>query len=225
MIFWWPLARDCSSSAFPARPAQVLKHIQAAQEPIAASRLCPVPSPGMTDNDSEPQQISWVPVLDQTGDDPEPMRLIPFGIARHTGDGVPVPEAGGALIDRDIAELVALLNRAGVRTMQSCHDIGDGCELGPLVATGDEDDDNWYMWIDLAGGEAARFGCVVVEWDQFPALGAVLPRYYESGNNSGWLVSVHRDLRLDKWYVSVLFPWSDLAEWTAALKDAIARQG
>ena len=48
----------------------------------------------MTDNDSEPQQISWVPVLDQTGDDPEPMRLIPFGIARHTGDGVPVPEAG-----------------------------------------------------------------------------------------------------------------------------------
>ena len=94
MIFWWPLARDCSSSAFPARPAQVLKHIQAAQEPIAASRLCPVPSPGMTDNDSEPQQISWVPVLDQTGDDPEPMRLIPLGIARHTGDGVPVPEAG-----------------------------------------------------------------------------------------------------------------------------------
>ena len=183
----------------------------------------------MTDNDSEPQQISWVPVLDQTGDDLEPMRLITFGIARHTGDAVPVPEAGGALIDRDIAELVALLNRAGVRTMQSCHDIGDacgdGCELGPLVATGEEDDDNWYTWIDRAGGEAVRFGCIVVEWDQFPALGAVLPRYYESGNNSGWLVSVHRDLRLDKWYVSVLFPWSDLAEWTAALKDAIARQG
>ena len=48
----------------------------------------------MTDNDSEAQQISWVPVLDQTGDDLEPMRLITFGIARHTGDGVPVPEAG-----------------------------------------------------------------------------------------------------------------------------------
>jgi hypothetical protein len=183
----------------------------------------------MTDNDSESQQISWVPVLDQTGDDPEPMRLITFGIARHTGDGVPVPEAGGVLIDRDIAELVALLNRAGVRTMQSCHDIGDACgdgyELGPLVATGEEDDDNWYMWIDRAGGEAVRFGCIVVEWDQFPALGAVLPRYYESGNNSGWLVSVHRDLRLDKWYVSVLFPWSDLDMFTDAVKAQIARQG
>jgi hypothetical protein len=67
------------------------------------------------------------------------------------------------------------------------------------VATGDEDEDNWYTWIDRAGGEAVRFGCIVVEWDQFPALGAVLPRYYESGNNSGWLVSVYRDLRLDKW--------------------------
>ena len=93
------------------------------------------------------------------------------------------------------------------------------------MATGEEENDNWYMWIDRAGGEAVRFGCIVVEWDQFPALGAVLPRYYESGNSSGWLISVHRDLRLDKWYVSVLFPWSDLAEWTAALKDAIARQG
>ena len=57
-------------------------------------------------------------MLDQTGDDPEPMRLITFGMARHTGDGVPVPEAGGALVDRGIAELVALLNRAGVKTMQ-----------------------------------------------------------------------------------------------------------
>ena len=40
----------------------------------------------MTDNDSEPQQISWVPVLDQTGDDLEPMRLITFGIARGSID-------------------------------------------------------------------------------------------------------------------------------------------
>jgi hypothetical protein len=101
---------------------------------------CPaVLSPGMTDNDSEPQQISWEPVLDQTGDDLEPMRLITFGIARHTGDGVPVPEAGGALIDRDIAELVALLNRAGVKTMQSCHDIGDACGGGA----------SWVRWWPL----------------------------------------------------------------------------
>jgi hypothetical protein len=159
-------------------------------------------------------RISWVPVLDETGDDLDSMRLDTFGLARHVEGGVPVPEAGGALIDRDIAELVALLNRAGVRTFQSCHDIGDACgygrELGPLVASAEEDDNEWYLYLDRAEGDAMRYGCIVVEWDQFPKVGPLLPWT----GDAGWLFSASPDAR----FVSILFPWRDLEKWTAVLK-------
>lgn len=81
--------------------------------------------------------IHWVPVL---SDPHEPMDTVPlttFETGQHEEDeGVPVPEADGAVIDRDIARLVALLNQAGIQTFQSCHDIRHDAELGPQAVTG-----------------------------------------------------------------------------------------
>src|SRR2546430_187209 len=126
----------------------------------------------------KPPAIGWVPVLCDPDEFMETMPLTTFGIGSdHEDEGVPVPEAGGAVIDRDIAELVALLNRAGIRTFQSCHDIRHGAVVGPQEvgwAEGEDEDVDYFMLEDA--GEAGRYGCIVVEWAEFPKVGPVLPR-------------------------------------------------
>src|ERR1700721_1294081 len=127
----------------------------------------------------QPPGIAWVPVLDTSGEDLERMHLHTFGMG---GDHptVPVAEAGGAPVDVEIAELVALLNRAGVTTFQACQDIEAGfSEIGPLVATVDDD----YLYFE-SDRDAVRFGCIVVEWDQFPRTARILPE-----RRDGWLFS------------------------------------
>lgn len=168
-------------------------------------------------------QIAWVPVLDLTDEDIPlgQMPLTTFETGAHGDEeGVPVPEAGGAVIDKEIAELVALLNRAGVTTFQSCQDIGRSAELGALVAEDDGEDSCQLRGPD---GDEVRFGCIVVEWDQFPKVGPLLPpmpripggRWPDRINRTdGWLFSASPNAR----YVSILFPWSDLARWIEALK-------
>jgi len=182
----------------------------------------------VTDQDGQPASdgISWVPVLGML----EPMPLTTF----ETGgghDGVPVPEAGGAVIDKEIAELVALLNRAGIKTFQSCQDIGANFRDfggGPLRAVEVEGEEDGEFWTDYQpAGEELRYGCIVVEWDQFPKVGRVLPpwknmpggRWLDRINhNTGWLFSASPNAR----FVSILFPWRDLDAFTASVKAAIA---
>lgn len=160
------------------------------------------------------EPVSWVPVVDKTGAVLEGMPLHTFGLAGDH-ETVPVPEAGGAEVDREVAGLVALLNRAGVRTFQSCQAATDWAEVGPLAAESGEDGEGCYL-----GPAGLRYGCVVVEWDQYPKLAGLLPRHV-GRSRDGWLVTVLRDG--GRLFVSVLFPWPDLAEFTASVKAAQPR--
>jgi hypothetical protein len=164
------------------------------------------------------KQITWLPVLNETGGWLGTMPLSTFGLlTKH--EAVPVPEAEGALVDRDLAELVALLNRAGVRTLQSCQDIGNRHDLGPRSAevVGENEDGDFVRFLMRFHPADLRYGCVVVKWEQFPALSALLPRYVGHGNG-GWLLSVQRDISPGHLYVSVLFPWGDLDRFIASVK-------
>jgi hypothetical protein len=64
---------------------------------------------------------------------------------------------------------VALLNRAGIETFQSCQDIGPDA----VIYSEFEDDE---ITVNLyAKDEETRYCCIVVTWDQFPKVGRVLP--------------------------------------------------
>jgi len=179
----------------------------------------------VSEYDPEEPVILWMPVLDTTGMLSMPVST--FGTGNHgDGEGVPVPEAGGALIDRDIAELVALLNRADVETVQSCQDLGTGeC----LVAEDDsEDDDDAGIVARLYKAET-RLGCVVVTWESFPAVGRLLPplpgwppgaRWPDSQVqiSGGWLFTVSPNAR----FVSIVFPWACLAAFTESVRAELA---
>ena len=65
----------------------------------------------------------------------------------------------------------------------------------------------------------------MVGWDEFPKVGRVLPpwpnvpggRWLDRINHtSGWLSSASPNAR----YVSILFPWRDLAAFTEAVRAA-----
>ena len=75
-------------------------------------------------------------------------------------------------IDTDIAELVVLLNRAGIRTSRSCHYIRQYAELGPMEAIKDDQEN---VCLGKPPGDGMRYGCIVVEWSEFPKIGPVLP--------------------------------------------------
>ena len=171
----------------------------------------------MSENEREP--VVWLPVLDLTGGWLEAMPLSTFGTATDH-EGVPVPEADGAVIDTGIAELVALLNRAGVETVQSCHDVSGGSGSGRLVAE-DGDEDEIVVRLYEADDDT-WFGCIVVQWDQFPKVGRLLPGgpwpdalpYLPDG----WLFTASPNAR----YMSILFPWRDLERFTASVRAASA---
>ena len=133
-------------------------------------------------------------ILEATGRDPATFPGVVDSVAVL---GLP----DGVLIDPDIAELTALLNRAGIETVQSCQDIGD------------EDDRE-------VDPDLPRIGIIVVAWETFPALAAMLrPALAELGpfsapehNTNGWLYVAHGDAK----YVSILFPFRDLDVFTSA---------
>ena len=59
-------------------------------------------------------------------------------------------------------------------------------------------------------------GIVVVAWETFPALAELLAKsslgkIMGESNATGWLFVAHSDAK----HVSVLFPWRDVAEFTA----------
>ena len=169
--------------------------------------------------DELPARMVWVPVYDTTGGLLDGMPISTFGIASNH-EGVPVPEAGGEIIDTGIAELVALLNRAGVETVQSCHDLG---QAGRLVAGFESDDEDAEVVARLyQPDEDTRFGCVVVTWDTFPKVGPMLPGHWVDSQaqnfTNGWLITASPRAR----FVSIVFPWSDLAEFTASVKAALS---
>ena len=172
------------------------------------------------DEDQDEPRMVWLPVLDTTGFVLS-MPISPFGTASGH-EGVPVPEAGGAIIDTEIAELVALLNRAGVETVQSCQDLA--AEAGRLVAgfTDEEDGDDAEIIVRVyQADEETRFGCVVVTWETFPKVGPLLPgRWVDSQaqNYNGWLLTVSPRAR----FVSIVFPWSELTAFTASVRAALS---
>ena len=145
--------------------------------------------------DREP--IAWLPVL---GEEPHP--LTTFGLGGwHGGEQVEVPELDLAGVDSEIAPLVLALNRAGIKTVQSCQDLGGATGPDPL-------------WDE----SVPRMGCVVVTWEAFPALERILASArLRPGLESGWLFSVYAGTA-HHLFVSVLFPWQDAEAFLAAVE-------
>jgi hypothetical protein len=158
-------------------------------------------------------EIAWVPHDGGYSDEGEPWLVegVPFttfGTGTHT-EGLVCPEGitlDIAGLDPEIADLVIALNKAGIKTVQSCQEIS---------GTAREDFE-----------DVPRMGIVVVAWETFPLVAATLPGIRErdgvtipagagtGGNHGdGWLFAADSRAR----YVSVIFPWRDHDAWLASV--------
>ena len=135
---------------------------------------------------------------------PEELDGIPFttgGLNAPRENTLPLPGLAGVGAYREVALLIAALNRAGIQIT--------GSGQGPGEVTGEE-------------GEP-RIGSVTVTWETFPRLHALLAaRWKDIGENrrgDGWLFAVfgRPGGRLG---VSVLFPWRDLGEFMELITAA-----
>jgi hypothetical protein len=152
----------------------------------------------VTTEDTE--AVYWLPLVTE---DDEHFPVTTFGLAGwHDAAPVDLPELGATEVDSEIAPLVLALNRAGIETFQSCQDLG-GVTHG--------------HWPE----DVPRIGAIVVSWEVFPKLWQLMARAKLGGDHSGWLCSVTdaSPLSRGRLFVAALFPWSDLAAFTAAAED------
>ena len=135
-------------------------------------------------NKNKVRNIAWLPHRSQRGCWLDGCVFTTFGTGQHGNrdDLVKVPgitdgwERWG--LDPEIAPLIVALNRAGVKTVQSCQDISE-------FFRGEESD--FY-------DDTIRLGIVVVGWEDFPEVKRTLPvgATGTGGAGDGWLFAADR---------------------------------